>query len=245
MAETTAAEYAAALADPIRIRLVASLGDGPRTLSSLASELDLSAPELREHVDALVGLHHLAVHDDDGVVIVEMTSHPILWDDEYGSLPIPARRLASSAAITRIAARATAAVDRGGFDRGDVHLSRTSIVVDEARWAEIVKLLAGTRDALDDMRHDPEAHDPAFRATAVLMAFTDERDGEEAAGFLARHARDADAGTRIWELVEALGDLAIRPAPDWARIEALAGEVALIARSALGRPGGEVVPLHR
>jgi DNA-binding transcriptional ArsR family regulator len=244
---TIAAEYASAVAHPVRFQLVAALADGPRTLESLASELDASAATILLHAGALEGLEVLrAIDHGDGTRTYELLRDPVLWDTAWGRLPVAAKRAAAAAAITQMAAIATAAVDRGGFDRADIHLTRTAIQVDEARWRELAALLAAPLHTLGDIAEAPApdgSTGPTFQATAVMMLFTGEQTDHGDAP--TEPWDEAQALKRTWELGEELEDLAPREVTDWDRIETLAGELRLIARAmkAHRRPPDEL--LHR
>lgn len=240
---TIASEYASALAHPVRFRMVAALADGPRTIESLASELDASDATILSHADALESLDVLRPTDHpDGTRTYELLRDPILWDEAWGQLPLAALRAAAAAAVTQISAAATAAVDRGGFDREDIHLTRTALRVDEARWRELVTLLASTLHELGDLAEAPEpdgSTGPTFQATAVMMLFTSEL-GDAAATIPDSRWEESHALSRTWELSEELEDLAPRATPDWSRIEAIAGELQLIARSMKARVGSSI-----
>jgi hypothetical protein len=68
-----------------------------------------------------------------------------------------------------------------------------------------------------------------------MMLFT----GEEAdtAGLPAERWEEARALKRTWELGEELEELAPQAVTDWDRIEAIAGELGLIARAMKGHRG--------
>lgn len=235
---TIGADYAGAVAHPVRHRLVAALADGPRTLASLTSELDASAETVLSHATALEGLEVLQAHDEtDGTRIYELRREPIVWDSAWGRLPISARRSIAAATVTQFAAMATAAVDRGGFDRQDVHVTRTTIRVDESRWRELATLLGGTLHTLGDIAEAPEpdgSTGPTFQATALLMLFTGEH--AEIDALPASQGTDDDALKRIWELSEELDAVGVQAATDWGRVHAIAEELRLIARAMKDEP---------
>lgn len=225
-----AAEYAHAVAHPVRSRLIAALADGPRTLESLVSELDESDATVLRHASALEGMKAVrACEHDDGTRTYELLREPIVWDTEWERLPVRVKRSAAASTLTQIAAVATAAVDRGGFDRSDIHLTRTALRVDEARWRELVKLFGGALHSLGDLAEGPDPEEPAFRATAVMMLFTGEQ--ADPIEFSGERWQEAQALKRTWELGEELEDVATQTVTDWDRIDAIAGELHLIARS--------------
>jgi DNA-binding transcriptional ArsR family regulator len=238
---TVAAEYASAVAHPIRIRLVAALADGPRILESLTSELDASDEEIRGHARALKDLAVLQVTDhEEGTQTYELLREPIFWDTAWGSLPLATKRSAAAAGVTQMAAAATAAVDRGGFDRHDMHLTRTTLRVDEARWRELATLLGGTLHSLGDLAEAPEpdgTSGPTFQATAVMMLFTGEQAEANEQPPSTRWDEEA-ALSRTWELCEQLERLTPRAVPDWDSIVAISEELRSIAQAmrASGKP---------
>ena len=230
---TIATEYASAVAHPVRLRLVAALADGPRTLASLTSELDAPEAVVSSHAAALEELDALRgdTHDD-GTLTYELRREPIVWDTAWGRLPVPVRRSVAGATVTQMAAMATAAVDRGGFDREDMHLTRTTITVDEARWRELSTLLGGTLHTLGDLEDAPApdgSTGPTFLATAGMMLFTGEQPEIDAP---APSGRSSDeALKRIWELSEELDSVGTRSTTDWSSIHSIAEELRLLARS--------------
>lgn len=242
MAEHTT-EYASALTDPVRYRLVGALADGPRTLESLASELDASSAEILTHATLLERLDVLrATEHGDGTRTYELQREPIIWDTAWGRLPVPTRRSIAAAGTTHMTRMATAAADRGGFDREDVHITRTTVRVDEARWRELSTLLGGMLHTLGDLEEAPApdgATGPTFQATAVMLLFTDEHAEIEPP----RPDRAENrALTRLWELTEELDALGTRPHTDWARVHDVAEELLLTAQSMRTAPATAVEP---
>lgn len=241
---TVAAEHASELAHPLRYRLIATLADGPRTEDSLAAELDVPVATIRGHAVALEAMDVLQATEVAGHArTYELGSEPIISDADWGRLPLPTRRSVVAAAVTDFAARASATVDRGGFDREDMHLTRTAIRVDEARWQELARLLGGTLQALGDLAEAPDpdgSTGQTFQANAVMMLFAGEQ-ADTPAYPTPSPLDEEDALRRTWELSEELEAIVPCAATDWGRIHDLADELRLIARSmqALPRPPAE------
>lgn len=231
---TIATEYASAVAHPIRLRLVAALGEGPRTLESLGSELDASDADILRHASALEELDLLQATDHpDGARTYELRREPVFWDTAWARLPLAAKRSAAAAGVTQLTAAATAAVDRGGFDRPDMHLTRTSLRVDEARWHALAGQFSGMLHRLGDMAEAPEpdgSSGPTFQATAVMMLFTGEH-AETDAHVPSPRWDEEEALRRVWDLTEMLAEITPRAITNWDAIAAIAGELRLIAKS--------------
>jgi len=252
-----AAEYASSVADPVRYRLVGLLSAGPRTAASLASELDAGEETITRHAEALRDLGVLEASDDgQSPIAYGLLRDPILHDTAWAQLPVEARRAAAAAAVTQMSAAATAAVDRGGFDRDDIHITRTAVDVDEDRWRLMRHAMDGSLHALGDLAEQPPPKgDGTFRATAIMMLFSDEQQLPPPRP--PRRPADADGADaepvlrRSWALVEELHDALVLEPVDWDRVEQMAGQLRLIARASKGEAGSSpaavplrVVPAH-
>jgi hypothetical protein len=214
--------------------MIAAVADGPRTLESLMSELDASRATVLRHARSLERLDVLRANDDqDGTRSYELLREPIIWDVAWGRLPLPARRSAAAVAVTQMTATATAAVDRGGFDREGIQLTRTTVRVDDARWRQIVDLFGGMLHSLGDLAEAPApdgSTGPTFQATAMMMLFTGERR-EADAPCPSSPRGEEETMERVWTLTDELEALANREAISWDRIAAIAEELHSIAGS--------------
>jgi DNA-binding transcriptional ArsR family regulator len=227
-----AAEYARALAKPMRLRIVAALADGPRTTDSLAHELKTSESSVVRHLRALQGLGLVQPRGAAGVSrAYDLLRDPLFSEAEYDALPLPVKRAAAGATLAQMQAKAAAAIDTGGFDRSDMHLSRIGTRVTEEQWAAMSQAVAEVQDRMDLIKREAEAlpaEDTAFRATAIFMLFTNEHPGippdEPRPDF-----GETEAHARMIDLVERLHDVVVEPTPEWDRVKALAAELRLIA----------------
>jgi DNA-binding transcriptional ArsR family regulator len=228
---TVAASYARALADPIRLGIIAALAHRPRTLESLARQLDVSRQRVSVHARALQGMG-MVRSTSDAPRTYELLREPIM-EESWGQLPLPARRETIASVLTQIHASAAAATDAGGFDRPDIHLSRASLYLTEEQWCTAAEVLVETFGRLDALNDQGEPG-PRTPATAAMMLFTgehtDETDPPETP---APRFGEEEALQRAWDLVESLDAETIGPAPTrWERIGALAEELRLVARAA-------------
>jgi DNA-binding transcriptional ArsR family regulator len=228
---SVAPDDAHALADPIRIGIVAALADRRRTLDSLALQLDVSKERLSEHARVLETMGFVRMADEDPRAY-ELLRQPVVWDDAWSELPVSARREAIAASLAQIHAAATTALDSGGFDRPDINLTRTSVRLSEKQWCEIAEQFDDMLRRLDTADDDPNG----VPATVVTMLFSRRPHRHT----WPRHRPEVadDLLERVWALVEALdAETTGAPLTQWDRVERLADELRLAARSA-ARPAG-------
>ncbi len=229
-----AAEFATAVAHPTRVRLLGALADGPRTGAALATALRTDARAVARHARPLV---HLGLIEGSDAPpqhrVYSIVRDPTLSDDAWDRLPIPARRAAAAASLTQWLASAATAVDDGGFDRRDAHLSRTAFEFDEERWSRAAAILADTLGRLTELADAP-VEQPTVRATAMMLLFDAPQDAS-AAERDEPHGEfsDAEGLERAIDLAESLQDAVTREATPWAELIALADELRVVARAAM------------
>ena len=230
-----ATQYVKALANPLRLGIVATLADRPCDAEALADHLEASEAVVKRHMRALERMGLVRVADSERRTY-ELAREPVFWEQAWDELPIPSRRSAAATMLTQMHAQAAAAVDAGGFDRPDMLLTRTTLPATAQRWGETSKLLAATLRRLGELSEASGADaagDSHAQATVVLMLFT---NGDQ----LAPDCEDPpqpfaeeEARERIYELVEELTEsmAGLDPSP-FGRVAAMAEELRLIARAA-------------
>jgi hypothetical protein len=62
---------------------------------------------------------------------------PVFSDDDWAELPLSIRKSLAGAVLAEIADDMSASASAGGFDRDDVHLSRTVLALDDKGWQEL------------------------------------------------------------------------------------------------------------
>jgi DNA-binding transcriptional ArsR family regulator len=225
---SVATTYARALADPIRLAIVAALAEGPRSVDSLARQLDVSKQRIGRHARALAGMG-LVRATDDGSRTYELVREPVIWEEAWDELPIPARRECRAAGLAYVQAAATAAIDAGGFDRPDSYFTRTSVRMSEEVWGQVAERLGEMLRWLDEAEDDPNG----TPATVVTMLFSGEHADTTTRESPPPDFDAAEARERTYEIVEEVTDIMARDAPmSWDRAAALFEQARLIARAA-------------
>jgi DNA-binding transcriptional ArsR family regulator len=105
------------------------------------------------------------------------TSAPFLADEDWQSLPAPARRRVSAELFRHVFKEAAAAGQRGGFDAAGAHIARLPLDLDARGWRELSRAVlallkrAEAIQARSDerrARNPPDAQEPAPSQLAVL-----------------------------------------------------------------------------
>lgn len=146
--------YVKALAHPLRIRLLALLG-----------ERDASPVQLAEHVDATLGTVAYHVRTLERLGLIEMVAthqrrgatehvyaareHPRFSDSAWSATSPVAKHVMIASILSQIGQYVTQSAAAGGFDRVDAHFTRTALKLDEEGWGEMVE---ATRQWLEQVR---------------------------------------------------------------------------------------------
>jgi DNA-binding transcriptional ArsR family regulator len=179
-----------ALAHPLRVQILSILAT--RDMASpneMAEELGVSLGVMSYHVRRLHALGFLELvkrtprrgaieHHYRG------KARPRVTDEGWAETPSIVKRAMVGATLQGITGHITAAASQGGFDRGDAHLSRTLLMLDDKGWKELAHLMAGWMERVEAIEAaslerikeaGEEAEREAKRCAAVLMLF--EADG--------------------------------------------------------------------
>jgi DNA-binding transcriptional ArsR family regulator len=229
-----------AVADPARVRIIAALRSGPLTPDSLASRTGLSRASIASHVRALENAGFVQVtREGSRVRYYELATSPRFSDEAWEALPAPVRRAAAAAGLVAMNAAACAAVDAGGFDRADMHLTRSPLMLDETAWKRISQRLLDLLDSFETEQAAAaerlaEGGDDPVDATAIMMLFTTgERERECEPLDLPRAATELELHEHAYDLAAELDRAISGRRPDWARVIAMADQLRLVARVAL------------
>jgi DNA-binding transcriptional ArsR family regulator len=132
-----------ALAHPLRVRILSILEE--RDMASpneLADELSVSLGVMSYHVRRLHALGFLELVKRTprrGAIEhhYRAKARPQVSNEGWAETPAIVKRAMVGAALQQLSGYVNTAASKGGFDRGDAHLSRSSITLDEQGWTEL------------------------------------------------------------------------------------------------------------
>jgi DNA-binding transcriptional ArsR family regulator len=209
MTHVTDQKFVKAMAHPLRLRILGALEHRTASPSELAEELDSPLGNVSYHVRQLHGLGLLKLVKETprrGAVehYYRLERRPHITDKAWASTPAIVKEAMLGGVLSRVAEQVNDAVEAGGFDRADAHLSRLPLTFDEEGFAEagrefgaFVKKLKGIEDESRE-RLGRHGHDDELPALVVLMMF----DAIEQAGSPRRSDGRAD-GSRSKNAVAA------------------------------------------
>lgn len=186
-----------ALAHPLRVRILSILET--REMASpneLADELSVSLGVMSYHVRRLHALGFLELVKRTprrGAIEhhYRAKARPKVTDEGWAETPAIVKRAMVGATLQQLSGYVNTAASQGGFDRGDAHLSRSSITLDEQGWKELAREMTsnwiGTIERLEResaVRLKEQDAEAGSAVGVVMMLF--EADGVPAEG---------DAGT--------------------------------------------------
>jgi hypothetical protein len=119
----------------------------------LAEELHAPLATVAYHVRALLdaGLIELVGSlERRGAVEHRYTARlPTVSNGEWSTLPIATRRAIIESGLEKIVMQSVASMAAGGFDRDDVHLTRSPLRLDRKGWEGITRELDATLDRVE------------------------------------------------------------------------------------------------
>jgi DNA-binding transcriptional ArsR family regulator len=143
-------QLAKALAHPLRVRILTELNRGISSPNQLAQELGEPLGNVSYHVKTLLEYDCVELVKTEprrGAVehFYRATERAFFSDADWAKIPASARKGIDGVVLERIGKDATAAMLEGTIDsRTDTHISRTPLVLDDAGWVELSKMLAET-----------------------------------------------------------------------------------------------------
>jgi DNA-binding transcriptional ArsR family regulator len=136
-----------ALGHPLRIQMLGVLRERPFTTSELADRLGVEARQITYHarkLEQLALVRQLPRTGRNSDRLYQLVALPRFSDQSWEDTPTVAKRVLAAAMVNQMHATALAAIPHGGFDRGNMHATRTSASVDEETWVALAKLMAET-----------------------------------------------------------------------------------------------------
>ena len=175
-----------ALAHPLRVRILSILET--RDMASpneMADELGVSLGVMSYHVRRLHALGFLELVKRTprrGAIEhhYRAKARPHVTDEGWAETPSIVKRAMVGASLQQITGFINAAASQGGFDRGDAHLSRTVVALDEQGWKQLAGELARLMERVDELQDESlervkssgeDADAVIKRSAAVLMLF--------------------------------------------------------------------------
>jgi hypothetical protein len=98
---------------------------------------------------------------------------PVFSDDDWAELPPSIRKSLAGAVLTEIADDMGSSASEGGFDRDEVHLSRTPLTLDQQGWQDLNELLQELGDQALEIQAQSAARlhsDGAQDSEAAVLA---------------------------------------------------------------------------
>jgi DNA-binding transcriptional ArsR family regulator len=170
-----------ALSHPLRVRMLTLLNQRVSSPSEIAEELDEPLGNVSYHMRFLADLKMVKLVRTEprrGAVehYYEALEPPLVSDDDWAQLPVALRRSLSDSTLGNIASDLRGAAAEGGFDRPNIHISRTALTLDEEGWDELSSVLADVAERARAIQEQSNKRrkrtDSAPIATAlVLMQF--------------------------------------------------------------------------
>lgn len=192
--------YVKALAHPLRIRILALLGERNASPVQISEHLEATLGTVAYHVRVLenLGLIELTeTHQRRGATehVYAAREHPQISDQAWMAASPITKQVVVTSVLAQVGAYATQSATSGGFDRSDAHLSRSSLKMDEKGWAELAaaskKWLAEVERIGDRTRARLDrSGDAGFDVGAVMMLF-------EAKGFFDTATPSAPPGRTV------------------------------------------------
>src|SRR5690349_20637536 len=135
-----------ALSHPLRVRMLTLLNQKVASPSELADELDEPLGNVSYHMRFLADLKMVKLVRTEprrGAVehYYQALEPPQLSGNDWGQLPASVRRTLSDGVLGQIAKDLSRAAKNGGFDRTNMHVSRSAMVLDQEGWDELSSLL--------------------------------------------------------------------------------------------------------
>jgi DNA-binding transcriptional ArsR family regulator len=174
-----------ALAHPLRVRILSILET--RDMASpneMAEELSVSLGVMSYHVRRLHALGFLELVKRTprrGAIEhhYRAKARPHVTDQGWAETPAIVKRAMVGASLQQISSYVNGAATQGGFDRGDAHLTRSTITLDKKGWTQLAREMAKWLEAVDGIEADSLARireggeevDEATQSGLVMMLF--------------------------------------------------------------------------
>jgi hypothetical protein len=171
-----------AIGHPLRLRLLTIFNERVASPSDLAAELGEPIGNVSYHTRILARLgcvELVKTKQVRGAVehYYRAVVRPVFSDDDWAELPLSIRKSLAGAVLTEIADDIGASANAGGFDRDEVHLSRTPLTLDGQGWQDLNEALQEVVDRALEIQAESAARlasdgaSDSEAAALVLMLF--------------------------------------------------------------------------
>jgi DNA-binding transcriptional ArsR family regulator len=131
-----------AIGHPLRLRLLTIFNERVASPSDLAVELGEPIGNVSYHTRILARLgcvELVRTKQVRGAVehYYRAVVRPVFSDEDWAELPLSIRKSLAGAVLTEIATDTGASATEGGFDRDEVHLSRSTLTLDQQGWQDL------------------------------------------------------------------------------------------------------------
>jgi hypothetical protein len=180
-----------AIGHPLRLRLLTIFNERVASPSDLAAELGEPIGNVSYHTRILARLgcvELVKTKQVRGAVehYYRAVVRPVFSDDDWAELPLSIRKSLAGAVLTEIADDMGASANAGGFDRDEVHLSRTTLTLDSQGWQDLNEALQEVADRALEVQAESAARlqsdgvSDSESAALVLMLFEPSAQGKSA-----------------------------------------------------------------
>jgi DNA-binding transcriptional ArsR family regulator len=176
-----------AMAHPLRVQILSVLEQRVASPRELSDELDAPLGNVSYHVRTLssLGLIKLVKKTPRRGAIehyYEARGRAVVTDKAWAEVPDIVKRALLGATLASVSEEVNAAAASGGFDREDIHLTTSRVVVDEQGWRDLAKLLGDTWKSIEKIQRDAgkrlrDSDSGEINAGLVAMLF-ERADGE-------------------------------------------------------------------
>jgi DNA-binding transcriptional ArsR family regulator len=180
-----------AIGHPLRLRLLTIFNERVASPSDLAAELGEPIGNVSYHTRILARLgcvELVKTKQVRGAVehYYRAVVRPVFSDDDWAELPPSIRKSLAGAVLTEIADDMAASANAGGFDRDEVHLSRTVLTLDGKGWQDLNEALQEVVNRAMEIQAESAARlqsdgaSDSEAAALALMLFEPSADGKRA-----------------------------------------------------------------
>jgi DNA-binding transcriptional ArsR family regulator len=180
--DITDPKLAKAYAHPLRIHILGLLDNRVASPRQIADELGAPLSNTSYHVRQLVALGLVELVGRTarrGAIEHHYTAkvRPTITDESWAQLPAIVKRAVLAGGVQQAVMHLALAAEEGGFDREDVHFSRTAGTLDPAAWTRVSRVLRNALKEVEQIFEDSSeqaAEDPGSEAeesTVIMLHF--------------------------------------------------------------------------